>query len=280
MNAPVWIAETANWLRLQSSVWGSTALLDAFFDESGTHTGAIVTGIAGYVGSKKAWEAVKTEWSAELSLLADKGVSTFHMTDCIAGTGEFARVDTFFRMALIKRLSEVLSRADIQAIWSWVITEDWAEVVTDLAFLARFPKPLDLCFEHIVRQLRDWAARSGGGERIAPMFGYSPEYYARMADIGRVYGRQTWYQEVLGPIAFGFPSQVVPLQAADFLVHLINAETHHLEYDDLSLSNLGRSLALENATAFNGMHVGGGFDANALKLTLDRFARTGEIGAV
>jgi len=93
-------------------------LLKAYFDESGIHADATVTGMAGYLGSNEAWEGIEKEWLAELAMFEDKGVRTFHMTDCIAGTGEFAGVDTFFRMALIKRLSEVLSRADIQAIWS------------------------------------------------------------------------------------------------------------------------------------------------------------------
>src|SRR5262245_36059311 len=116
------------------------ACMRAYFDESGTHDEARVTAIAGYVGSKDVWTVVETAWRGALALYADKGVKTFHMKDCVAGKGEFQRLDTFFRMALITQLSNILKENDIQAIWSAVIVEDWHAVVDDPIFLARFPK--------------------------------------------------------------------------------------------------------------------------------------------
>ncbi len=252
-------------------------MLNAYFDESGIDTKSLITVLAGYVATKEVWVAVEAKWQAELAIYSDKGVRTFHMTNCIAQTGEFAGLDTFFSRALIYSLSEILRDHDVQAIWSMVINEDWTAAVTDVGFLARFPKPLDLCFEHVVQQLWGWSSKKAAGELVVPMFAYQPEYHARMSEIGRVYGAQDWYRRVLGPIAFGFPSQNVPLQTADFVAHQINKEWEHREYDELTLQNMGRTLALSNATAFNGMHVGGGFDARALLLTIDRFKKTGSI---
>jgi hypothetical protein len=116
-----------------------------------------------------------------------------------------------------------------------------------------------------------------GGEIVAPTFAFQSEYHPRMSEIGRVYGSHNWYREVLGPITFGFPSQVVPLQTADFVAHQINKEIEHIEYDELTLQNMGRTLALENATAFNGMHIGGGFGADALRLAIKRFRESGTL---
>jgi hypothetical protein len=69
----------------------------------------------------------------------------------------------------------------------------------------------------------------------------------------------------------------VPLQAADFVSHQINSRWEHVEYGDLTLQNMGPTLALQNATAFNGMHVGGGFDRKSLKTVVERFKKTGKL---
>jgi hypothetical protein len=277
VNAPVPIGQIADWLHRSAAQRKALVLMEAYFDESGTHGEALITSLAGYVATKEVWKSLEGQWEDELRVYAHKGVETFHMTHCIMQEGEFAALDRFFSRALIMKLSEVLARHDIQPIWSMVVNEDWDKVVTDQEFLARFPKPLDLCFEHVVLTLHSWAKRRAGGELVAPMFSYQPEYYARMAEIGRVYGSQGWYRTVLGPIAFGFPSQVVPLQAADFVSHQVNSRWEHIEYGDLKLENMGPTVALQNATAFNGMHVGGGFDRKSLRLVVERFKKTGKI---
>lgn len=272
----VGIASLADWLHAGAAKSKALVLMKAYFDESGTDGESLITVIAGYVASKDVWTEVEAKWKAELDVYADKGVKTFRMTDCIAQVGEFARLDKFFSSALIQKLSEVLRDHDVHAIWSAVSSEAW-KTVTDTAFLAAYPKPFDLCFDHVVRQLWRWAKTNAGGEIVVPMFAYQPEYYSRMAEVGRVYGSRASYREVLGPIAFGYPFQVVPLQTADFVAHPIRKEFEHVEYDELTLDNIDRALALKNATAFNGMGVGGGFDARALAATVERFKKTGNI---
>jgi hypothetical protein len=140
------------------------ALMRAYFDESGVHKGSLVTVIAGYVAAKDVWASLERKWNEELAVYADKGVKTFHMTECIAQSGEFSGLDTFFSRALIMKLSEVLRDHNVKAIWSSVVIQDWDEVVTDAGFLARFPKPFDLCFEHVVQQLWEWAKRNAGAK--------------------------------------------------------------------------------------------------------------------
>jgi hypothetical protein len=98
-----------------------------------------------------------------------------------------------------------------------------------------------------------------------------------MGEIGRVYRASNWYGEVPGPTAFDHPWQLIPLQTADFVALQIRADFEHIEYDQLTLANIGPTIALQNATAFNGMDVGGGFDARALQATVERFKKIEEI---
>lgn len=256
------------------------APLKAYFDESITHELQGVTAIAGYVGADSVWSSIEGPWTQQLALYADKGVKTFHMTECCGadGYGQFALVDTFHRMSIIKNLSELLGRSDIQPIWSAVLTEDW-QTIDDAEFLKKYPKPFYLCFDHIVYQLADWARRKANGERIDPMFAYSPEYAERMAEVGAAYSRQDWYKQALGPIAFGYPEQVIPLQAADMLVHEIAWHWDNQEYGPVPkrLEEVGYRRVFANATKFNGLNEGGCFDAGALGLAVERFKRTGRI---
>lgn len=272
--------EVAAALHPRHSVVRAMALLRAFFDESWTRDGEGVTAIAGYVASAGVWDAVEEPWKARLALYADKGVRSFHMKDCCGaeGYGKFARVNTDHRLHIINSLSGILEKSDVQAIWSSVYNEDWNSVVTDPEFLNKFPKPFSLCFEHIVQQLWRWAKRNADGELVVPMFAYQPEYATHMSNVGAAYGQFPWYRDVLGPLAFDYPSRNVPLQGADLLAHEISWEWDRVGYGaPPTLMNIGIRRVLEKATGFNGLHLGGCFDANALKLTVERFKKTGSV---
>jgi hypothetical protein len=259
------IIEVADWLHPASARWRAIGLFRAYFDESGTSGGSTITAIAGYVATKDAWASVEKLWREELALLAERGVKTFHMHECIVGEGEYALVEEFHRLAHIKRLSEILRDADIHAIGVWVDNADWAEVVKDDSFLTTFPTPYDLCFEHTVRWLRGWSKKRADGELVAPMFAYHPEYSPRTV---RVYGSQDWYQDALGPLAFDFPKRVIPLQTADFIVNQTRYDAHHIGYDELTFSN---------ATAKNGAHMIRGYTEQGLSSAMKRFAKNGTI---
>jgi hypothetical protein len=274
---PIRIAGMADWLHPQSYVHKALALLKAYCDESWTGG---VTAIAGYVASKPVWEAVEGAWQNVLTPYADKGVKTFHAAHCCGaeGYGEFALVDTFHRMAILTSLSGILRDANVQAVWSAIYTEDWDQTVTDREFLAAFPKPFHLCFEHIVRQLAAWARKNANGERVCPVFSRQPEFEEWMTYASQSYGQAAWYQETLGPIAFGYPWQVVPLQCADLIAHEISWEWERRGYGPPpTLQTIGYRRLLANASAYNGLHVGGCFDANALRLAVERFKKTGRI---
>jgi hypothetical protein len=206
MNAPIPVWQLANWLHRSAGTHKALAMLEAYFDESGTEGEATIAAIAGYVASAEEWRNIEKPWQCKLNLLSEWSVKTFHMTDCISGTGEYERVPFHIRKAHLSGQSLILRNAEIQPIWSWIIVEDWHDVITDKAFLARFPKPLDLCFDFIVRKLRAWAARKANGELVVPMFAHTDEYYNKWSAVGHSYSSQDGYRDVLGPIVFGYPS--------------------------------------------------------------------------
>lgn len=252
-------------------------MLKAYFDESGIHEGSAVTAIGGYVGTKTAWEALEPKWGAILSPYQERGIKFFHMAESLAQEGQFGRIDKPNTNYLITQLAQILGEpsADLEPFFSAVVIEDWKAVVRDEAFLLRFPHPIDLCFENLVQNLWRWAKQSAGGEIVCPMFAYHREFAPRMAEIGRVYGAQDWYKTVLGPIAFGYPEQVIPLQGADLLAHQMNQDIAQRAFGPFDLGT-GETKALRWATG--GKFIRGNwFDAIGLELTIKRFRETGKI---
>lgn len=267
------IADIADWLHPISSTGRALVLLRAYFDESGTHGDASVTSLAGYVGTKDVWKSIEAEWKEVLSHFADKGVSWFHMSECLAQAGQFGRVDKDGVNFILTQLSKILGHHRVQPIASSVVNDHWHHVVTDAAFLRSFPTPLALCFDDLVRQLWEWAIRDVDGERVAPMFAYRTDLQA--AALMNAYGSKEWYREALGPIAFDYPYRVIPLQAADLIAHQMTGDIHRRAYGPFDLAHMGQTVVMANAAP--GRILGHWFEAESLKLTMKRFSETGEI---
>jgi hypothetical protein len=229
------------------------AIMKAFFDETGTHKASPITGIGGFVGSAKSWSVLEPKWQSVLNEFKDKGVDWFHMSEAAARTGQFKLIDAPGIDYLIGQLARHLGEQDLTAFFSAVLTDHWA-VIQDPQFLARFPTALDLCFENLVQHLWKWGAANAVGEKIVPMFAYSREFSQRQGKLLDLYGVHDWYRQVLGPIAFGYPQDVIPLQAADLLAHQMNWDAEK-RFKPITLATIGPTPALEWAT--NGKFVRG-----------------------
>lgn len=269
------IGDIADWLHPLSSEYKALALVQAYFDESGTHTDSTVTVIAGFVAGKEAWSSLEQQWMSFLDLYKERGVRFFHMSEMLRQNGQYSHVDTPGINFLITQASKAINENHLMPIYSGVVTEDWNAVVDDQEFLRRFPKPIDLCFDDIVRQLWEWAVRRRLKEKVSPMFAHSEEYSDGMGKVGRLYSKEQWYRRILGPIAFGHMEEVVPLQTADFIA---NQMRHHIEQREYSKSiwdAMRQTWALYNATPRG--KTGHYFTADSLKRTVEQYRKTGEI---
>jgi hypothetical protein len=82
-------------------------MLQAYFDESGTHEGADVTCVAGYVFESDQCVRFDGEWRA---VLEEYGLNTFHMTDCAHGLRAFKTIQKSDRIEICKRLIGAIKR--------------------------------------------------------------------------------------------------------------------------------------------------------------------------
>ncbi len=248
------------------------AILTAYFDESGTHDDSAITAIAGYVAEADVWAQVESDWQKVLGEFADRGLHTFHATDSYAGNGEFGRLDSFWRNYVRTQLSDILERSDIQAIWAGVNVDDWDDLTTD-AFRARYPKPYDLCFEEVVKQLFRWSRHHVDGSPVSLVFGVQSEYQNRASTAYKAWLRHPEVSKFLGALSFGFPKTLVPLQAADMLAHEMNMEWEKVEFGELNFQNVGLRPFLEKITRRHGLHGGGLFGSQGLRTAMARFLK-------
>lgn len=264
------VAEMAATVHAGANPWKALAMLRAYFDESGTHIGSPVTAIAGFAATAEVWTAIETEWSKVLADFKDKGVEAFHMTDCLAATGQFSRLDAFWRNYLVNSLAAILERSDIQAIWAGVNTEDWDDLTTP-EFREQFPKPYDLCFDEVVRQLYRWSRHGADGTPVALVFGEQTEYQTRNELALQAWRRHPEFCRFIGSVTYSSPKLLIPLQAADMLAYEINKEWEKVEFQELTWQNVGLRSVLERITKIHGLHGGGLFGDQAIRTAVARF---------
>jgi hypothetical protein len=86
-------------------------MIEAYFDESGTHHGSPLMCVAGYVIEAEQRRHFQQEWDA---ILAKHGIPYFHMSDCAHGAGVFARVPKSVRSEICRSLIELIKlRAEL-----------------------------------------------------------------------------------------------------------------------------------------------------------------------
>lgn len=236
MSERVAIADLARVLHPRTEAVRPMALLTAYFDESGTSGDAPITVIAGFVGTESQWTAVEAQWTAVLAEFADKGVTRFHMTECVNQAGQFERIDSFWRDYVLNRLSGILHGSGLQAIWSGVDVRDFEREADD-GFLKRYPKPYDLCIDDIAIKTKDWAREKAPGSDVAVMFSKQNEYESRAARIFDAYQRQQKWHQHISSFTFASPDKVVPLQTADMIAYEACKEWENVRLRPMTFEN-------------------------------------------
>jgi hypothetical protein len=203
--------------------------------------------------------------------VARLGVTHFHLSHCLAASGEFVRCDEPTRNYLVTQFSKIAGKHNLTAILSAVDQDDWDEMRDDSSFFRAFPTPVALCFENLVRELAIWGTDHAVRNKIKPVFAHREEWVNGKglgAPILHLYGGQDWYNRHLAEIEFDYPSRSIPLQAADLIAGLLRRS--------LCAATPYPEQALRWAT--DGKFTYGSiFGRDALKRTIERFNLSGEI---
>jgi hypothetical protein len=189
-------------------------LLEAFFDESGTHGTSRTVVIAGYVATEANWDKVQAKWQEVLTL---HELKAFHATDFFAKDGDFNSMEPPERKSLLVGLVEAIRLGDLFTISAAVDALAY-ETVTSPQFKKVFPKPYDLCFNEIIRNINFWSEREAQGEEVGLVFATSDEYDDRNRENFANWKRYR-HLKTIGGLQFNRPCKVPALQCADLLAN-------------------------------------------------------------
>jgi hypothetical protein len=216
----------------------TVAVLYGYFDGSGTHDGAKVCAIAGFVGEVAAFENLHDRWKI---ILEDPRWPTrlkeFHTVDCVNQEGEFARWSYAERLAIFGSMATAIVEAEgLLAIGSAVLCVPLLGLsATDLSLLQSqgLGTPTDLTFQHLVQRIVNRTHEYDEHEKVGLIFDEEPaaraERYHALFDH---YRSNYPVKGHLAGIAFASSEDFTPLQAADLLAYTTMRWTTELAYPE------------------------------------------------
>lgn len=188
------------------------ALSHVYVDESGTHDGAQVMGLAGYVFDAKQAARFSRDWSKCLHSI---GIPFAHMTDCATGNGVYRGLSLEQRIDSEKLLIQHIKRRTKVGIAVLIDPNVYSEF---RAADPRLPSAYSFCMMAFVSAVTKWSEKAGLGGKFSFFFEaghrYQAEANAFMADIPKSKGpsRESYLSHT-----FFDKLEAPPLQAADML---------------------------------------------------------------
>lgn len=136
------------------------ALIEAYFDESGSHRGAHVICVAGYVFEKDGAIALTHEWRDVLHYYE---LPYFRMSDCAHGNGPFAKLSKSERVAVQTAMIGIIKRHTIQGIAATLNKDEFLQCMPQHPLLVGYSFTIQV----ILAGLRGWIRHNE--ERGAPI---------------------------------------------------------------------------------------------------------------
>jgi len=195
-------------------------MLEAYFDESGTHQGSLVTAIGGCVAREEQWAVFAPEWR---QVLEDFKIPFFHSTDLANSRKQFVGWDDVKKCSLITELSRVMASYAKTAIAGLVVVNDYSTVPEWARKTAAFGNEYNFCFQMCVGLTMDWIDRLNPpmpeGDQVAFTFDQLPKGEAITRDAYFHIKKFRDPGDRMGALAFADSKRLLPLQAADFIAY-------------------------------------------------------------
>jgi hypothetical protein len=219
---------------------GVAVMLQACFDESGTHGGSRVLSVAGYVGEKEQWERFADEWA---SVLRDAGLPAgkpFHATDFENRLGDFADWSQEKRIETQRNLFGIVRRRVRHGFSASMNVDAWDSLVIKPIRASGIPasagahSAYSFALVRCLCQIEKWADRYDVSDRIAYFvesgsgFGCDlNSVHATLRDGASERSRYRYQSFTIVNM-----SDFLPLQAADLLAYESYKYWGNLEFSD------------------------------------------------
>jgi hypothetical protein len=210
--------------------------MKAYFDESGKHQQARVLSIFGLLMSADTCKELQRKWFREAARSPTVPLP-FHMSDCVAGTGIFARLktDEDGRLRIQERMIRTLNGLDVQAYGASVIRSDYQNVVATLQSNQKLRDPWFLAFEGGIAAMMKASEQAGKKHSVTFVFDRQDEYSIRAHQLyNEILGTDLPYIDRLGSLNFSPKDRVAALQAVDMIVNETNRRWDECHLQGLS----------------------------------------------
>jgi hypothetical protein len=124
--------------------------VQTYFDESGSHGGAHVLCVAGYIIEKNRAKALTNEW---LGALKARDLPYFRMSECAHGNGPFAALTLTDRIQLVARLIQLIKQYTVRGI---AVTIDPAEFDAAIPHHALLGRAYTFCANLVLAGVVTW----------------------------------------------------------------------------------------------------------------------------
>jgi hypothetical protein len=191
-------------------------MVEAYFDESGSHEGSPVLCVAGYIVEKDACVRLDAEWERVLNKF---GLPFFRMSACAHGTYPFKRLSMDERIAVEKELIAIIKANLTYGIAVTVQPEMYDAIMPSAPDLAIGDSAYTFCARTCLTAVKVWARDQKYAGDIAYFFesGHRSQSHANalMNEVFANSGLRKEYRYVSH--TFADKQKVRPLQAADII---------------------------------------------------------------
>ncbi len=193
-------------------------MINAYFDDSGTHETSDVVVMAGIVGTEPEMQSLDAMWASHLEHPLDglkPPIKRFHMTDCFKSDGEFAgwsRVETDY---FCHQLRETIINSHVSAYGFACVRKEWeAEFTGEYKVIFGDPEgyAVRACFDRSI----NWARNRTFDPKMSFVFDDRPHRRRENEGVFYIYQQIKRPPQLVG-ISFMNSHKVRPLQAADLV---------------------------------------------------------------
>jgi hypothetical protein len=193
-----------------------TAVLGAFFDDSGTHASAPVIVMGGLLGTEEQWDVFAAAWNALLAhpLPGKPPLSRFHLSPCRAGADEFRdyslaerdRITYLFRHVILDVGLVTIAVAVNKLAWNELVVDEIADQLGD---------PIGFCLVKCIDQVLTTIRFRKPGEKVFLFFDRGTK--DKLEAWVEFYGMTKEKHSEIDGFAFAPVPKVVALQGADMI---------------------------------------------------------------
>lgn len=135
-----------------------------YFDDSGHPDNQPAVIIAGHIAKAEQWLRLEREWTDALTDTKSGKIAILHMTDLMAGRGEFSEWSRLQKNALLEKLVSIIRRRVSMQFSIIVPMSEYKKVNDKYALEEEMGTPYGLAGRTILRMINEWNGRYGHGK--------------------------------------------------------------------------------------------------------------------